>query len=114
MIPSDGSPRAASSAQPAASVQRRAAEPEVAPPRTAPSGASSRTDRDHLVRMVAACLTAGVLTVAEVSGRSEDEVCALIAERTPRLDVLGRRRPSRSPRPPDNPDLGPDETLCAS
>ena len=68
MIPSDGSPLKGRHAQ-------------------------QHPDRDHLVRMVAACLSAGLVTVAEVSGRSEAQVRALIAERTPHLHLLDERRP---------------------
>jgi len=35
-----------------------------------------------LVRMVAACLASGLITVAEVNERTEDEVRALINERS--------------------------------
>ncbi|HET7659002.1 MAG TPA: hypothetical protein VFK66_01350 [Oryzihumus sp.] len=76
--------------------------------------AQQHPDRDHLVRMVAACLSAGLVTVAEVSGRSEAQVRALIAERTPHLHLLDERRPvtGRLPGPPQ--DADPDDTARAS
>ena len=39
-------------------------------------------EHDALVRMVAACLASGLITVAEVNERTEDEVRALINERS--------------------------------
>jgi hypothetical protein len=62
--------------------------------------------------MVAACLSAGLVTVAEVSGRSEAQVRALIAERTPHLHLLDERRPGRPPGPA--PDADADGTARAS
>ena len=81
---------------------------------TPPTGghAQQHPDRDHLVRMVAACLSAGLVTVAEVSGRSEAQVRALIAERTPHLHLLDERRPGRPPGPA--PDADADGTARAS
>ena len=39
-------------------------------------------EHDALVRMVAACLASGLITVAEVNERTEDEVRALINARS--------------------------------
>ncbi|HEX8970756.1 hypothetical protein [Oryzihumus sp.] len=89
MIPSDGSPLTGRDAQ-------------------------QQPDRDHLVRMVAACLSAGVVTVAEISGRSEAQVRALIAERTPHLHLLGERRHSAGRPPGPAPDADADGTARAS
>ena len=106
MIPSDGPPLAAS--EPCTTPAPRTPAQDSTPERVLPAGGplsseqQVRLDHDHLVQMVAACLSAGLLTVAEVSGRSEDEVCALIAERSPHLDLLGPRRTAGSsgaPRP---------------
>ena len=76
--------------------------------------AQQHPDRDHLVRMVAACLSAGLVTVAEVSGRSEDQVRALIAERTPHLHLLDERRPVTGHPPGPAPDADADGTARAS
>jgi len=76
--------------------------------------AQQHSDRDHLVRMVAACLTAGLVTVAEVSGRSEAQVRALIAERTPHLHLLDERRPVTGRPPGPAPDADADGTARAS
>ena len=113
MIPSDGSPLAAS-AQPC-TTPSPALHAELLASGDAPADErQARLEHDHLVQMVAACLTAGLLTVAEVSGRSEEEVCALIAERSPHLDLLGPRRRSQPPRRPRRRRVDPDETLRAS
>ena len=103
MIPSEDLPLAASERRPTPTQPT----PEGAPTprRVLPAGGplspeqQAQLDRDHLVQMVAACLSAGLLTVAEVSGRSEEEVCSLIAERSPHLDLLGPRRRSGASAP---------------
>lgn len=58
---------------------------------TAASHAESPLERDLEIRLVAACLASGLITMAEVSDRSEDEVLALISERRPHEHLVSHR-----------------------
>ena len=93
---------------PGGGARRRAVIPSDGTP-LEPSTHTPDTEHEHLVRMVCACLTAGLVTVAEISCRSEDEVRALLAARGGHLQLLGARRSNPSPPPvPPSPDRGID------